>query len=173
MHQRNFADATNSMKAACACGNVEFEAQGAPITSLVCYCDDCREAAREIEALPNAPPLREADGGTGYVVFRKDRVRCSKGEPLLRKHKIKENSPTNRLVATCCNSTMLLNFDDSKHWVDLYRTRVQGNAPPIEMRVCTKFATGDVPKDVPGSAGYAFKFIVKLMAARIAMLFGR
>jgi len=159
--------------ASCACGAVEFEGRGAPIVSLVCYCDDCREAARQLEALPNAPALRDGDGGTAYVVFRKDRADCTKGAAQLRKHKIKENSPTNRMVATCCNSTMLLGFDDSKHWVDLYRARVQGNAPPIEMRVCTKFATGDVPKDVPGFAGYPFKFIAKLMAARIAMLFGR
>ena len=160
----------NNMKASCACGQVEFEAHGAPIASLVCYCDDCREAARQLEALPNAPPLREADGGTAYVVFRKDRADCTKGASLLRKHKIKENSPTNRLVATCCNSTMLLSFDDSKHWVDLYRTRVQGIVPPIEMRVCTKFAAGDVPKDVPVYPGYAPKFIARLLTARIAMM---
>lgn len=163
---------TNLM-AACACGKVEFEAHGAPIVSLVCYCDDCREAARQIEALPNAARVQDADGGAGYIVYRKDRVACTKGASLLKTYKIREKTPTNRVVASCCNSAMLLNFDDSKHWVDLYRTRAQGDLPPIEMRVCTKFATGDIAKDVPGSAGYPFKFIAKLMAARIAMLFGR
>jgi hypothetical protein len=163
---------TNLM-AACACGKVEFEGRGPPIISLVCYCDDCREAARQLEALPHAPPIQDEDGGTGYIAFRKDRVRCIRGAPLLKNHKIKKKTPTNRVIATCCNSTILLNFDDSKHWVDLYRTRAQGDLPPIEMRVCTKFATGDIPKDVPTSAGYPFKFIAKLMAARIAMLFGR
>ncbi len=163
----------NVLTASCACGRVVFEAEGAPIASLVCHCDDCQEAARQLEALPNAPPMRDADGGTPYVVFRKDRVRCTRGAALLSKHKIRENSPTNRLVATCCNSTMLLNFDDSKHWVDLYRTRVRGALPAIEMRVSTKFRTGEIPKDVPVYPGYAFKFIARLMAARIAMLFGR
>ena len=161
------------LAASCACGQVAFEGRGAPIITLVCYCNDCREAARQIEALPNASRVQDADGGTGYIAYRKDRVRCSKGAPLLKNHKIKERTPTNRVIATCCNSAVLLNFDDSKHWVDLYRTCVQGNAPPIEMRVCTKFATGDVPKDVPGFAGYPFKFIARLLAARIAMLFGR
>jgi hypothetical protein len=161
------------LTASCACGSVAFEGHGAPIVTLVCYCNDCKEAARQIEALPNAPRVQDADGGTGYIAYRKDRVRCSKGEPLLENRKIKENTPTNRVIATCCNSAMLLNFDDSKHWVDLYRTRVQGSAPPIEMRVCTKYATGDIPRDVPGYPGYPFKFIAKLMAARIAMLFGR
>jgi hypothetical protein len=163
----------NSLTATCACGRVEFHAQGAPIISLICHCDDCQEAGRQLEALPNAPPLRDANGGTGYLAFRKDRVRCTHGAALLRRHKIREDSPTNRLVATCCNSAMLLNFDDSKHWVDLYRARVQGHIPPIEMRVGTKFAAGDVPKDVPSYPRYAFRFIAKLMAARIAMLFGR
>jgi len=160
------------LTAACACGRVEFEGYGAPIVSLVCYCDDCQEAARQIEALPNASRVRDADGGTGYIAYRKDRVRCSKGEPLLENHKIKEKTPTNRVIATCCNSAMLLSFDDSKHWADLYRTRVQDNVPPVEMRVCTKFKSGDIPKDVAGYPGYPFKFIAKLMAARIAMLFG-
>jgi hypothetical protein len=160
------------LTASCACGSVAFEGRGAPIVTLVCYCDDCREAARQIEALPDAPPIRDADGGTGYIAYRKDRVRCTKGESLLKNHKIKEKTPTNRVIATCCNSAMLLAFDDSKHWADLYRARVEG-APPIEMRVCTKFATGDVPNDVPAYPGYAFKFISRLLAARIAMMFGR
>jgi hypothetical protein len=163
----------NILASSCECGRVVFEANGAPITSSVCYCDDCQEAARRIEALAHAPPVRDKDGGTGHIIFRKDRVRCTIGAALLRNHKIRENSPMNRLVATCCNSAMLLSFDDSKHWVDIFRARVQGNAPPTEMRVCTKFATGEIPKDVPSYPGYAFRFIAKLMAAKIAMLFGR
>jgi hypothetical protein len=161
------------LTASCACGSVAFEGRGAPIVTLVCYCDDCREAARQIEALSDAPPIRDADGGTGYIAYRKDRVQCTKGESLLKDHKIKEKTPTNRLVATCCNSTMLLNFDDSKHWANLYRSRVRGDVPPLAMRICTKSAMGDIPKDVPGYPGYPLKFIAKLMAARIAMLFGR
>ena len=41
----------------CACGNVAVEAIGTPITSVICYCDDCQEGARQIESLPNAVPL--------------------------------------------------------------------------------------------------------------------
>jgi glycosidase len=40
----------------CTCGRVRCQAIGAPIVSLVCYCDDCQEGARNIEALPNAAP---------------------------------------------------------------------------------------------------------------------
>ena len=158
--------------AMCACGSVEFEAVGAPIVSLACYCDDCQEAARQIEALPNARPVQDPDGGTAFVAYRKDRVRCTRGAQLLERHKLQEASPTNRLVATCCNSAMLLNFDDAKHWVDLYRSRLQGEIPSLQMRVCTRFRPGadELPGDAPSYPGYPFRFIAKLLAARFAML---
>jgi len=38
----------------CVCGQVVVEAIGAPIASVVCYCDDCQEGARQIRSLPNA-----------------------------------------------------------------------------------------------------------------------
>jgi hypothetical protein len=163
------------MIASCACGSVELEAMGAPITSVVCYCDDCQEGARQIEALPNARPVQDPDGGTAYVIYRKDRVQCAKGAPLLKHYKLREKSVTNRVVASCCNSAMFLNFDDAKHWVDVYRARFQGDIPPLQMRVCTKFKpkNGDVPNDVPAYPGYSPKFLAKLLVARIAMLFHR
>jgi hypothetical protein len=70
---------------------------------------------------------------------------------------------------------MFLNFDDGKHWVDVYRSRVRGDIPPLQMRVCTKFKpeNGDVPGDVPSYSGYSLKFLAKLLAARIAMLLHR
>ncbi len=88
----------------CTCGKVELEAIGAPITCVVCYCDDCEAGARQIEALPNATAVGEPDGGVGYVVYRKDRVRIPKGAELLRGYKLREKSATNRMVATCCNT---------------------------------------------------------------------
>ena len=164
-----------NLTARCACGSVEVEAIGAPILSVVCYCDDCQEGSRQIEALPNARPVRDPDGGTAYVLYRKDRVRYSKGAQLLQNHRIKKKTDTNRVVATCCNSAMVMKFDDSKHWVPVYRARLQGDVPPPEMRICTKFAPdgGKVPRDVPTYPGFSFKFIGKLLAARIAMLVGR
>jgi hypothetical protein len=70
---------------------------------------------------------------------------------------------------------MYLNFDDGKHWVDLYRSRVKGDVPPVTMRICTKFkpANRDIPSDVPRHAGYPPMFLAKLLAARIAMLLQR
>jgi hypothetical protein len=123
--------------ASCLCGRVALEATGAPIVSNVCYCDDCQEGARRIEALPNAVAILDPDGGTAYLLFRKDRMVCSKGAALLKSYKLKETSATNRVVATCCKSAMFMNFDRGPYWVSAYRARFHGDLPPVEMRICT------------------------------------
>jgi len=92
----------------CACGRVVYEAAGAPIITSVCYCEDCQEGGRRIEALAGAPRVRDDDGGTPLVVYRDDRFRCVAGEDLLVAHKLKDDSPTRRMVASCCNSGMFL-----------------------------------------------------------------
>lgn len=165
----------NHMTARCSCGSVEFEAVGAPIASVVCYCDDCQEGSRRIEAFPNARPVQEPDGGTAYILYRKDRIKCSRGAELLKGHKIREKSATSRVVATCCNSATVMKFDDARHWIPMYRARFQGDVPPLQMRIFTKFkpGNGDVPSDVPGYATFPLKFLAKLLSARIAMLLHR
>src|SRR5882757_3400090 len=100
--------------ARCLCGKVGIEAFGAPIASTVCYCDTCQEGSRQIEALPNAAPILGPDGGTAYILYRKDRIKYSKGAELLKGYKIDEKSTTSRVVATCCNSAMVMQFDDAK-----------------------------------------------------------
>lgn len=165
----------NDMTASCSCGSVELEASGAPISSVVCYCDDCQAGSRQIEALPNARPVQDPDGGTAYIHYRNDRVKCSRGAQLLKSYKIREKSATNRVVATCCNSAMVMKFDDARHWVSMYRARFQGDILPLQMRICTKFKpeNGDVPGDVPNYSTFPLKFLAKLLAARIAMLLHR
>lgn len=157
----------------CACGSVALKALGAPITSVICYCGDCQRGSRELASLPNAAPVQDADGGTAYVVYRKDRVMPVKGAVLLKNHKLDAASATNRVVATCCNTAMLMSFDDSRHWVSMYRARFPGDAMPVQMRICTKSRTaaGPLPSDVPSFASYAPRFMMKLVAARLAMIF--
>ena len=164
----------NRTTARCTCGSVELEAVGAPIASTVCYCESCQEGSRQIEALPNGRPVCDSDGGTAFVLYRKDRVERSKGSQLLRGYKLKEESSTNRVVATCCNSAMFLDFGKG-HWLSVYRAALRGDVPPLEMRVHTKSrpAGGDLPDDVPSYSGYSFKFMSKLFAAWIAMLLRR
>ena len=163
------------MTATCACGEVEVKAFGKPIVSAVCYCDDCQKGAAQIEALPKAAAVRDPDGGTAYMLYRKDRFECSRGFEHLKPHKLKETSPTNRVVATCCNSAMFMNFDRGPHWVSAYRVRFDGDLPPVEARICTKFMPAGVvlPEDVPSYRSYPPSFIVRLLASRIAMALGR
>ena len=159
--------------ACCSCGSVEIEALGTPITSAVCYCDSCQEGSREIETLVNAGPVLGPDGGTAYILYRKDRINYSKGAELLKCYKIDEKSATSRVVATCCNSPMVMRFDDAKHWVPVYRARFQGDVPPLEWRICTKFKpeNADIPMDIPSSAMYPAGFMWKLLTSKLSMLF--
>ena len=141
--------------------------------SAVCYCADCQTGSRQIEELPGAGPVREPEGGTAYILYRKDRIACSKGATLLKSYKIKQGSNTNRVVASCCNSAMFMSFDKGPHWVSAYRARFQGNLPPLQMRVCTKSKPSDavLPDDIPSYPGYPLPLIAKLLMSRAAMLF--
>ncbi len=158
-----------NLTARCTCGRVVLSMQGAPIVSVACYCDDCQTAASRIEALPGAAPVKNPDGGTSYLAYRKDRVQCSTGEEHLQSLKIKPDSATNRVVATCCNSAMYLGFDDSKHWVDIYHFRVEGTVPPVQMAICTR--SKQAPAGIPAHPGYPFGLVARLLAARFAMWF--
>ena len=162
------------LTARCSCGSVQFEAIGAPITSVVCYCESCQEGSRQIEALPNGRAVCDSDGGTAYVLYRKDRVQYSKGTPLLRGHKLKDESSTKRVVAACCSSPMFLEFEKG-HWLSVYRRALRGDLPPLEMRVHTKSkpAGSVLPNDIPNYPAYSAKFMAKLFAAWVAMLLRR
>lgn len=160
------------LTAGCACGRVLLGLVGPPIVTVVCYCDDCQDGARRIESLPDAPPVRDPDDGTCYLAYRKDRLELAAGREYLRPYKLRGASPTSRVVASCCHSAMYLGFDDGKHWVDVYQSRVQGAVPPLQMRICMRFAPRPeaVPSDVPRHAGYPFGLIARLMAARVPMM---
>ena len=155
---------------ACRCGKVKFEAFGVPILTGACYCTSCQEAGRRLEQLASAPPLLEPDGGTGVVLYRKDRVRCVMGLDYLEEHRLKPESPTRRVVATCCNSAMFVDFTKG-HWLSMYRSRFPSGALPLEMRVMTKNrrAGVELADDIPNHRGFSGKFMLKLIAARIAM----
>jgi hypothetical protein len=156
--------------ASCQCGQVAFEAIGAPIVSAVCYCASCQEAGRRLEELPAAPAVLRADGGTSYVLYRKDRVRCTKGAELLQEHRLKPESPTRRVRSACCNSAMFLDMTKG-HWLTIYRGRFPKGAPPIQMRVMARDRPAgiELADDVPNYAGHSGKFMWRLIAARIAM----
>jgi hypothetical protein len=140
--------------------------------AVACYCDDCQEGSRQIEALPNAPRVRDADRGTAYVLYRKDRVKCVKGTELLRDLRIRDRSPTRRVVAVCCNSAIYLDFEKG-HWLSIYRDRFVGVTAPVQMRIQTRFRQSSALNDVPAYAAFPARFIAKLLWARILMLRSR
>ena len=160
--------------AMCQCGKVKFEAIGPPILTLSCYCTSCQKAGRQFEGVPAAPPVLDCDSGTGFVLCRKDRVQCTMGRQYLEEHRLKPDSPTRRIIAKCCNSAMFLDFTKG-HWLSMFRNRFQTNVPPLEMRMMTKERRVgiELADDVPNHGGGSAKFMVKLIAAWIAMGFRR
>ena len=160
--------------ATCRCGKVKIETIGRPILAASCYCTSCQDAGQRLERLACAPSLLDPDGGTGMMLYRKDRVQCVTGRQHLEEHRLKPESPTRRLVATCCNSAMFLDFTKG-HWLSMYRDRFPVGAPPLEMRVMTKErrAGVELPDDGLNHRGHSAKFMLKLIAAWIAMGFRR
>lgn len=159
--------------ARCACGRVVCEGVGAPILSAVCYCGDCQAGGHAIEALPGAAHVCDADGGTPYLTYRDDRFACLEGAELLVGYKLKEKAPTQRFVASCCNTGMYLKFGPG-HWISAYRLRFAEPLPPIEMRtnIARRRSELPLPQDAPAYRTFPVKLFVRLIAARLAMLFG-
>lgn len=155
----------------CVCGAVTLEVSGEHIVSVECYCDSCRKAGAELQALPGAPPLLESNGATRCVLHRKDRVRCTRGEDRLREHRLAPSATTRRVVATCCNTAMFMEFLRG-HWLSLYGRRFRAEAlPPLEMRTMTRDLKGTLrlPDDVPNSKTQSVSFMTRLLGAWVAM----
>jgi hypothetical protein len=162
------------ISAPCRCGKVELEIVGAPILRGICYCASCQEAGRLYRAAPGAESGLVEDGGSDYVLYRKDRVRCSQGGELLEERRLKPDSPTRRMYARCCSTAMFVDFTKG-HWLTVYRGRLPNNIPPATMRVMTAERPEGVilPDDMANYPGRSGKFILKLIGAWMAMGFRR
>lgn len=161
--------------ASCECGQVRLELTGQPIMSAACYCTSCQTAGAKLQTLPGAPEIVHSDGGTAFVLYRKDRVNCTRGADLMAETRLKPESTTRRVVATCCNSPMFLEFT-SGHWLSIYTGRLpEAQRPPVEMRTMT----GDRPPgpdfddDIPSPKTHTGTFMLRLLGAWIAMGFRR
>lgn len=157
----------------CACGRVPLEVVRAPIISVECYCSSCRAAADKLQGLSDAPTILEGHGGTRFVLYRKDRVRFLKGDEYLKEFRLSPKATTRRVVATCCNTPVFLEFNGG-HWLSLYGGLwPEGTLPPLEIRTMTSdlqdasILSGDVPKFKRQS----ISFIAKLFGAWVAMGF--
>ncbi|HUH05306.1 MAG TPA: hypothetical protein VML75_25080, partial [Kofleriaceae bacterium] len=161
--------------ARCSCGQVEIEADGPPIAHISCYCDDCQRAADIIDALPGGESLRDADGGTPNLLFRKDRVRCTRGADLLDVHKVRDDTWTNRFVASCCNTAVMQRHDNWWPHQGIKPSLLTTAVPPIEFRIYTKYAPdlAAIPRDAIVSRTVSARFGLRLLRAAVALRFAR
>jgi hypothetical protein len=162
------------LTAICTCGQVAIQTVGKPILSAACYCDSCRAAARQFEQAPGAPAVVDQEGGVDYSLFRKDRVTLLRGGDHLQEHRLTPASPTRRVVASCCQAPMFVDYTRG-HWLTLYRDRLHGAAPPLEAGIMARdFAPDHTRADgVPVYASHPVSFVFKLLAAWAAMRFQR
>lgn len=157
----------------CACGKVHLEVRAAPILAAECYCNSCRDAGERLHALPGAPVVVGANGSTHFVLYRKDRISITQGKNLLRNFRLGPEAQTRRVIATCCNTPVLLEFKGG-HWCSLYANLWHGQALP---RPDLRTMTGDLPAGqmlddaVPSGGWETTKFYGKLLGAWVAMGF--
>ena len=159
--------------ASCQCGAVNLELTGKPIMAATCYCQSCQTAGHAFESLPGAPAVVGADGGTPYVLARKDRLRWLSGSEKLDEHRLTPESPTRRFVARCCNAPIALEFTKG-HWLSVYSARIpESERPPAEMRtiVGDRPAGVELPGDIPNYRTPSGKFLWRLLKAWAAMGF--
>lgn len=157
----------------CRCKHVSLEVQGKPIVSTECLCSDCQEAGVLYQVLPGAHPTLDANAATRFVLYRKDKVRCEKGQVHLREHRLSKTSKTRRVIATCCNTPIFLEFTNG-HWLSIYGGLWSpATLPPLETRTMTRDRPKGVelPDDVPNAETHTLSFYAKLFSAWAAMRF--
>lgn len=103
----------------CQCGKVQLSLKGKEIASADCGCSSCQKAAAKMQTLDGAPTVLNSHGATHFELYRKDYINCEKGAENLAQFCLKEDSPTRRIIATCCNTPMFLDFGPG-HWASVY-----------------------------------------------------
>jgi hypothetical protein len=157
--------------ASCNCGKVRIRALGRPIVSAACYCADCQAGGRLLEEAGARRDVRDAWGGTEYLVYRDDRVHVPDG--MVQGFRIREGAPTTRYITTCCRSAMYLKYGPG-WWTSVYRSRFGDTAPPLEMRNNVRHVQdrATLPSDVPTHLGFPPSLFGKLLRARLGRLVG-
>lgn len=145
--------AAQDLASICRCGATAFSTVGLPITVATCQCESCKAAARQFEE-EGAGSIIGRDGGIDYVLIRKDRITMLRGKENLADRRLKPDSPTRRVIATCCHSPMFLDFAPG-HWLSLYRSGFGEQAPAPTVRT------------------YTARFFLKLIGAWVGMGFRR
>lgn len=150
--------------------------------SAACFCTSCQTAgdffalsgsAASDAALPGSGTVKDQDGGTPFVLYRKDFVDCSKAAALLYEHRLSPQSPTRRVLSVCCKSPVFLEFQNG-HWLSVYAARVSDDfRPAVELRTMTKDAPRGTHFDdgIPSFRTHSFGFMLRLLWAWVKMGF--
>lgn len=157
----------------CRCGRVSLQLAGQPIISTECLCNSCREAGEYLQSRPGAQPLLDDKGATHMVLYRKDRVQCTKGADSLREYRLAPDSKTRRVIAACCDTPMFLDFTPG-HWLSLYGRRWPETAlPPVQLRTMVRDRPEgtSLPDDIRNAETHSLAFFAKLVCAWAAMGF--
>jgi hypothetical protein len=159
----------------CRCGAVEIGAWAEPIVVAACYCDDCQAAAQRLAASANEAPAVSADGRTEFMVFRRDRIACTRGAENLQAMRLTGATKTRRMIAGCCTTPMYAGFDDKRPWVSAFRASFGPDAPPVEMRICTRFRRSEeeAQDSLPSHPRYPAAMIIRILAVWPLVLFSR
>ncbi len=159
----------------CRCGAVEIGAWGEPIIVTACYCDDCQAAAKRLAESASVALAASDDGGTEFMLFRRDRIACTRGADRLEAMKLRAATKTRRMIAGCCATPMYVGFDDKRPWVSAFRATFGADARPVEMRICTWFRRLEdkVEDGVRSHPGYPPAMVVRILVAWPLMLFSR
>ena len=105
--------------------------------------------------------------------YRHARVRVAKGAALLKEFHLTPESKTRRVVASCCNTPVFLEFQ-SGHWLSIYGSLwPKETLPALEMRTMTMDLPDGIvlPDVVPNATRQPLSFMVKLLIAWVAMGF--
>lgn len=158
---------------ACQCGQFHIELVGDPFIGSECHCKSCRAAAQRLAVLPPSFPLQSESGGIRYALFRKDRVRLPDGTKNLAEFRLSETAPTRRVLTTCCNTPVFLEFEGG-HWLSLFTGLWPADSrPSVQIRT----QTGDVPDgttlddSLPAGRLVTAGFYARLLGQWIAMGF--
>lgn len=161
--------------AACRCSMTRITLTGPPIHSVTCYCTSCRTAAQGFERDLGAPPTVTPQGGVDYVLYRKDRAQLAESCPPLNEHRLTSDTPTRRLVASCCGSPMVVDFTPG-HWLSVYSGRLPPPAPEPRIGIMTRDRPADAAPLAATPPAYPTQppaFFFKLLGAWAAMGFRR
>ena len=112
----------------CDCRKVRLRLHGTCEAATICHCAECQTAAVVFENQFNRA-RSEPGGGTTFAIWRKDRVDCVMGADHLAGHRLTDDTPSRRVIATCCGTPMFIDRK-GRPWVGLFADRLPPDRRP-------------------------------------------